>query len=555
LAFDKEVLSLSGPFKNDDHMSASHPRHYTRGLSPLMMRIMAVNAIVLLVLVGGVLYLNQFRQNLIDARIQNLRVQAEIIAGALGESAATGPEAIDIDPAPSRKIITRLVGPTDNRARIFAISGAMVADSQFLAGDKRLVEEPLLGIDYRPSVKERSLNWLHQFLDSFTQRIEAPPAVDRPGMRADDYTEVQAALEGREKTQLRTRADGQLVINIAVPVQRFRRVLGAILLTAQTSEIDRIVRAEQMLLVKVFIGAFGFTILLSFFLGRTLVRPIRILARAAERVRRGRGREESIPEFAARRDEIGDLSRSLSDMTRALYNQIDAVERFAADVAHEIKNPLTSMRSALETIELAKTPEAKARLFAILQEDVQRMDRLISDISDASRLDAELTRGKMIPLDLGVMFGVLVQAYRTTRLPEGVQLEFPDQEAGIFIVRGIEARLGQVWRNLLDNAISFSPKGGSVRLDLAVKDRFVVLHVDDDGVGVSDGASAKIFKRFYSERPESEAFGNHSGLGLSICKQVIEAHGGRISVENRRGSDDAVLGARFTVRLPLVGKE
>ena len=548
-------MSQSGPFDSDDHKRVSNPRHYTRGLSPLMLRIMAVNAIVLLILVGGVLYLNQFRQNLIDARIQSLTIQASIIAGALGESAATGPEAIDIDLAPARQIITRLVGPTEQRARIFAVSGAMVADSRFLAGDKKLVQEPLPGLNYQPTLKEQLRDWLHRVLDSFTQQIDAPPAIDYPGMRAPDFREVLGALEGYQTVQLRKRADNRLIINIAVPVQRFRRVLGAILLTANTADIDNIVRAEQMLLVKVFIGALVFTILLSFFLGRTLVRPIRILARSAERVRRGRGREERIPEFAERLDEIGDLSRSLSDMTRALYNQIDAVERFAADVAHEIKNPLTSMRSALETLQMAKTPEARDKLTAILAEDVKRMDRLISDISDASRLDAELTRGRMGRFDLGVMINLLVEAYRTTRLPTDVSLDYENQEAGVFMVRGIEPRLGQVWRNLLDNALSFSPKGSSVRLNLSIKDRFVVFSVEDSGPGVPEDAGAKIFKRFYSERPDTEGFGNHSGLGLSICKQVIEAHGGRISVENRVDDDNAVLGACFTVRLPLDSKE
>jgi len=544
-------MSQSGPFDNDDYSRASHPRHYTRGLSPLMLRIMAVNAIVLLILVGGVLYLNQFRQNLIDARIQSLSIQANIIAGALGESAATGPEAVDIDLAPARRIITRLVGPTDHRARIFGVSGALVADSRFLAGDKKLVEEPLPGINYQPGFQQKLLEGLHQFLDGFTQQIEAPAAIDYPGMRAPDFAEVSAALEGTQAVQLRTRADNQLAINIAVPVQRFRRVLGVILLTAQTGDIDLIVRTEQMLIVKVFIGALIFTILLSFFLGRTLVRPIRILARAAERVRRGRGREERLPEFADRLDEIGDLSRSLSDMTRALYTQIDAVERFAADVAHELKNPLTSMRSALETIQLTDKPAAKAKLLAVLEDDVRRMDRLIRDISDASRLDAELTRGKMERFDMGVMIGLLVETYRATRLPETVTIEFPAPEAGVFMVRGIEARLGQVWRNLLDNALSFSPAGSMVQLGLRIKDRFVVLTVEDSGPGVPEDAGAKIFKRFYSERPDTEGFGNHSGLGLSICKQVIEAHGGRISVENRADDDNAVLGARFIVRLPL----
>jgi len=543
-------VSQSDPLNNDNHQRASHPRHYTRGLSPLMLRIMAVNAIVLIILVGGVLYLNQFRQNLIDARISELEVQAAIIAGALGETATGGPEATDIDLAPARDILIRLVGPTDHRARLFSVSGTMIADSRFLAGDKELVEEPLLGLNYRPTFNERIVNWLHQILGSFTQVIDAPPIIDRPGMRADDYTEVTTALAGTQMVQLRARADGELVINIAVPVQRFRRVLGAMLLSAQTDDIDQIVRAEQMLTVKVFIGALVFTILLSFFLARTLVRPIRRLARAAERVRRGVGREERIPEFAHRLDEIGDLSRSLSDMTGALYNQIDAVERFAADVAHEIKNPLSSMRSALETIQVAKKPEDRLKLLGILEEDVKRIDRLITDISDASRLDAELTRGRMDRFDLGVMLTILADSYRSRRLPDGMTLDFPDQEAGIYMVRGIEARLGQVWQNLLDNALSFSPEGGTIRVGLVLKDHFVTVRIEDEGPGLPKGAAAKIFQRFYSERPEQEAFGVHSGLGLAICKQVIEAHGGRILAENRLNDDSEILGACFSVSLP-----
>ncbi len=541
------------PDTKDGHHAGrpTSPRHYTRGLSPLMVRIMAVNAIALIILVGSVLYLNQFHQNLISARMDSLRLQAEIIAGALGESAAIGAEATQIDLAPARDIITRLVGPTENRARGFANDGTLMADSLFLAGDKRLVEEPLPRIDYKPTIRERFVEGLHAFLDRFAQQIEAPPSIDGPTVRGEDFTEVTAALMGEATTQVRMRDDGRLAINIAVPVQRFRRVLGVMLLTAQTNDIDQIVRAEQMLTVKVFVGALGVTLLLSFFLGRTLVRPIRRLARAAERVRRGIGREKNIPEFAGRLDEIGDLSRSLSDMTRALYNQIDAVERFAADVAHEIKNPLSSMRSALETLQRANKPEVRDKLFAILEDDVRRIDRLITDISDASRLDAELTRGTMDQLDLGTMIGALADIYRTTRLPEGVKLSLADPEAGVFLVRGIDARLGQVWRNLIDNALSFSPQNGTVWIELSLKGRFVVFCIEDEGPGLPPGAEDKVFKRFYSERPDKEAFGGHSGLGLAICKQVIEAHGGRITVENRKGEGDEILGARFTVSLPV----
>jgi two-component system sensor histidine kinase ChvG len=543
--------------------TAPRPRHYTRGLSPLMVRIMAVNTIALIILVGGVLYLNQFRANLIAERTKELTVQAEIIAGALGESAAEGPEATEIDLAPARQIITRLVSPTENRARLFSTDGRMIADSRFLEGAKRVIEEELPSLEARPGLLERVEDGVHALLDSITTKAPAPPAVDRPGMRAEDFLEVMAALEGEGMTQLRTRADGRYVINIAVPVQRFRRILGVLLLTAQTEDIDQIVREEQMLTVRVFGGALALTMLLSFFLGRTLVRPIRVLARSAERVRRAIGREENIPEFAERMDEIGDLSRSLSDMTRALYTQLDKVEQFAADVAHEIKNPLSSMRSALETLSMTDRPDVQQKLFDILRDDVKRIDRLITDISDASRLDAELTRAEMEPVDLAIMLKLLVEAYETTHCPDGLEVVLADYEPGVFMVRGIEARLGQVWRNLIDNAISFSPMGreggANVTVTLERQDRRVIVMVEDEGPGLPPGAEEKVFSRFYSERPEAEAFGSHSGLGLAISRQVVEAHGGRIRAENRlgdappdEGAENApVLGARFIVELPL----
>ena len=369
-------------------------------------------------------------------------------------------------------------------------------------------------------------------------------------MRAADLIEMESALNGEASAMLRMREDRQYVINVAVPIQNFRRVLGGLLLTAQTEDIEQVVREEQLVIVKIFAGAFVITMLFSFFLGRTLVRPIRILAGAAERVRRAIGREESLPEFAHRRDEIGDLSRSLSEMTRALYNQIDGVERFAADVAHELKNPLSSMRSALETIQNTNKPDIKARLMAILEEDVKRLDRLITDISDASRLDAELTRGNMEEIDLGVMLSMLVDGYRATGAQRHVDIVAEDFEAGVFIVPGIEGRLGQVWRNLIDNAISFSPDSGKVFVAVQLDGRFVRITVSDEGPGLPSGAEQKVFRRFYSERPESEAFGSHSGLGLAISKQVIEAHGGRIMAENISTEDSDTTGACFSVLLP-----
>ncbi len=518
-----------------------------------MLRILAVNAIALMTLGGGILYLNEFRSNLFEARLEQLTLQASTIAAALGESAVPGPEATAIDMAPAREIIRRLADPERVRARLFGTGGGLVADSRTLAGDRILYEEDLPDQFLAPPLDEQLASLVHGFLDRFVQRDPAPPFEESQGLRAEDLTELSAALEGTTAGMVRRRSDGRDVINVAVPVQRFRRVMGALLLTAETDDIEDIVRSEQLQIMRIFAAAFGLTVLLSFFLGRTLVRPIRILARAAERVRRGRGREEVIPEFAMRGDEIGDLSRSLSEMTRALYNQIDAVERFAADVAHEIKNPLTSMQSALETLERAEDPAIRARLLAVLKDDVRRMDRLITDISDASRLDAELTRGDKEVIDLAEELTRLVEGYNATHNGQDgaggrtVVLEVSDEPC---LVAGVARRLNQVWRNLIDNALSFSTDDGEVRIGLSRRERILVVTIDDDGPGLPEGPSSKIFKRFYSERPEHDGFGKHSGLGLAISKQIIEAHGGRITGENRHNGTEHSIGARFTVTLP-----
>ncbi|WP_308910660.1 stimulus-sensing domain-containing protein [Pseudokordiimonas caeni] len=524
----------------------ARPRHYTRGISPLMVRILAVNALAIFTLVGGILYLNQFRTSLIHDRRLALEVQAQIIAAALGESASAGPEATEIDLPPARQILSRLVSPTDVRARLFGVSGSMIADSRLIAGEKRVYAEPLPRLDSEVPLSQRAEALLRKGLEYVAPRPLAPPYIDKPGLRAADLIEVMSALEGEPMSQVRQRDDGGYAINVAMPVQRFRRVLGALLLTAQTDDIERIVQSEQMLIVQISSAAFILTILLSLFLGQALVRPIRVLARAAERVRGAIGREENIPEFADRKDEIGDLSRSLSDMTRALYNQIDAVESFAADVAHELKNPLSSMRSALETMKRTDRPDLHERLLGILAEDVQRLDRLISDISDASRLDAELTRGAMEPVDIGTMLATMIDGYRTTGVARGVKIAFDDPEPGAYVVNGIGGRLGQVWRNIIDNAISFSPEGGTVTVTLARGDRRVTTYIMDEGPGLPEGAEEKIFSRFYSERPEGEDFGRHSGLGLAISKQVIEAHRGQITATNRTDRS----GALFIIDLP-----
>ncbi len=525
-----------------------------RGLfSPLIRRVLAVNLFALAILAGGIFYLTGFRESLTERRMDQLLQQTRILAGAIGEAATESPDATRIDRPQAAAIIARLVGPTDVRARLFGLDGRLLVDSRFLAGSGGILEEPLPPLDDSPSLSERIMRGIDRVLDAINPQPALPPYREGPRQRASDYFEVISALTGAHATQIRSLGNGRTrLLSAAAPVQRFRQVQGALLLTVDTGDIERIVRDEQITILRMFGLALAATLLLSVFLGSTIVRPIRMLAAAADRVRHGLGREATLPQFR-RRDEIGDLSHALSEMTAALYRQIDAVEAFAADVAHELKNPLSSLRSAVESLERVKDPEMRAKLSAIIEQDVQRIDRLITDISEASRLDAELLRGEIETVDLGALAETLVEAQRN-RLgdtPEAPELALVRPGAAPVRVAGLESRLAQVIANLLDNATSFSPPGGRVELTVQRRESSAELTVSDEGPGLPAESEEKIFSRFYSERPEKEAFGTHSGLGLSISRQIVEAHKGTIHAANRTDPDSgAVIGARFIVRLP-----
>jgi two-component system sensor histidine kinase ChvG len=347
---------------------------------------------------------------------------------------------------------------------------------------------------------------------------------------------------------------GEVIVSVAVPVQRFRAVRGALMLSTQGADIDDVLAAERLAIFKWFLIAAGVMMVLSFLLAGTIGGPVRRLAESALQVRKRIRTRVEIPDFSHRRDEIGHLSGSLRDMTSALYSRIEAIESFAADVSHELKNPLTSLRSAVETLPLAKTEESRARLLAVIQHDVQRLDRLISDISDASRLDAEMQRQDAAPVDIVKLLTTVV-GVANERHDDGVRLalHFEGREPSAFTVLGHDSRLGQVMDNLIANARSFSPPGGTVRITCRrVKDEVEIV-VDDDGPGVAPDAMEKVFERFYTDRPH-QGFGQNSGLGLSISRQIVEAHDGRIWVENRHAPtpDQTVLGARFIVRLPAM---
>ena len=550
--------------------------------SSVTRRIVTLNVFGLLALSVGILYLSQFRAGLIDARVQSLLVQGQIIAGAIAASATVetdssitinpdtllnlqpgqsyGPSedalyGIDFPINPERvaPILRRLISPTKTRARIYDRDGVPLVDSRNLFG-----RGDILRFDLPPPTAEKPGLFERAFVAVrlWLGRGDLPLYHELGAENGKGYPEVSRALNGQDSTMVRINDRGDVIVSVAVPVQRFRAVRGALMLSTQGADIDDMVEAERLAILKVFLIAAAVMVLLSILLAGTIAEPVRRLADAAESVRRRIRSRVEIPDFTRRRDEIGHLSGAFRDMTNALYSRIEAIESFAADVAHELKNPLTSLRSAVETLPLAKSDESRARLLNIIQHDVRRLDRLISDISDASRLDAELQRQEAAPVDFAKLLSTVVAVANEVKREDGVTvtLKFEGGGARAFLVPGHDSRLGQIIDNLIENARSFSPQNGSVRVTCRrLKDNLEIL-VDDDGPGVRPDAIEKIFERFYTDRPY-QGFGHNSGLGLSISKQIAEAHGGTIWVDNRLGAlgEDgapAVLGARFVVRLP-----
>jgi len=554
----------------------------SQSFSSLTRRILILNLAGLVTLVIGVMYLSQFRAGLIDARVQSLLVQGEIIAGAIAASATVDTDAITIDPerllelqagesyGPSEDsmsgiefpinpervapVLRRLVSPTKTRARIYDRDGVLILDSRNLygRGDVLRFDLPPPTAE-KPGIMERAFIALRRWFG----RGDLPLYKELGPENGKGYPEVQQALNGLHASMVRVNDRGEVIVSVAVPVQRFRAVRGALMLSTQGADIDDMVEAERLAIVKVFLVAAGVMVVLSMLLAGTIAGPVRRLADAAERVRRRIRTRVEIPDFTRRRDEIGHLSGALRDMTNALYTRIEAIESFAADVAHELRNPLTSLRSAVETLPMAKTEANRKRLLAVIEHDIKRLDRLISDISDASRLDAELQRQEAMPVDLAKLLDALVKAANEIRRDEvKVTLAFEGAPLSNFRVPGHDSRLGQVVSNLVDNARSFSPPGGTVHITCRRLRNDVEITVDDEGPGIRPDALEKIFERFYTDRPE-HGFGQNSGLGLSISKQIVEAHGGTIRAENRTapgkpGEEPRVLGARFVVRLPAM---
>ena len=534
-------------------------RRMRRALSPITRRILAVNVLALAILVAGLLYLGTYRRNLIDAELNALNVQAEMFAIALSESA------IDFNavfrqrlmPHNLLPIVRRLALASSTRARLFDGGGTLLTDTgQRLrgAGTEHLVQiEKLDPIDNGKGLTSTMLELFDRLIIELSGEEELKPYREKKVQRANDYTEAVRALAGEKMQAVRAGGQSGMILIVAVPVQHFKHVLGALMLSKDGRDINVALADVRLGILKAFGVALGVTVLLSIYLASTIARPIRRLVLAAERVRSGRGRQTEIPDLAARSDEVGDLAAALRDMTKALWQHMDVDKRFAAEASHEIKNPLTSLKSAVETAARIDNPEQQQRLMTIIKEDVQRIDRLISDMAAAARLDTELSRDEAEPVDLGAMLAALVEVNQPPADGPVLDLRLELPEGTALFVNGVVDRLDQVFRNLLANAISFSPAEGTVTLRSASDEEWIVIQIDDEGPGLPDGKEEAIFGRFFSERPEGEKFGTHSGLGLSISKQIVEAHGGTLVAANRHRDGGIVAGARFTVRLPELG--
>ncbi len=531
----------AGPSPGAPSGDGRRRRRRPLAFSALTRLIFLANIGGLLVLVLGAMVLGEMRQGLIEARIASLRADGELIAGVLADQATEAEPDTILDRDEARRLLARLYLPDFSRMRLYAPDGALIADSWRLTDRVRVRELPPLD--------QSGLN-LDAALEAMMDRVRGGVTGPLSVQTAEEEVAGAIATGGPVAAQ-REDEDGERVISVSVPVQRIQRILGVLML--ESTDVDAIVAAERRALLPFIGAALIISIVTSLLLTWFIARPLQRLAHAADRApRAGPGRAE-IPDLSHRHDDIGDLSRALREMTGALYARIDAIERFAADVSHEIKNPLTSIRSAVETLAQVEDPTARKRLLDVLRSDVVRLDRLISDISRASRLDSELARETGGQVDLRAMLRDIAELYKTVRRDGEPEVRFENAEGDPAPVWALEGLLSNVFRNLLDNARTFSPPDGCVRIHLnrarLYGDPAAEIVVEDDGPGIPPENLETVFERFYTQRPAGAAFGSHSGLGLSIARQIVEAHGGRIYAENRRDETGARAGARFVVLL------
>jgi two-component system sensor histidine kinase ChvG len=543
-------------------------------VSSLTVRILSVNIIAIMILGIGILYLGQYTDSLIEGELESMRAEARFMSGALSEGAVRpvfqvspipfeDPLQIEaIKPEFARRMVQRLGNSGDTRIVLYGVDGMVLADTKNLSRENG--ENPFDALEGRRaqlSVGELFDQSAGRFLDLIPTQTKLQVFPENTINDVFNFPDTKEAMVGNISTSAwRMAQDNSIILTAAAPIRKRQQVLGVVLLVQDGEELEEKISAIRVDVFRVFLGSLGITVMLSIYLSGLIGRPLKKLALAAEAVRTGKGPHTEIPDMSDRGDEIGELSLVLREMTEALYERMNTIERFAADVAHEIKNPLTSLRSAAETAARVKDDHSRKKLMDIIHHDVRRLDRLISDISSASRLDAELTRDQMSSVNLKNLLYRLSDAYKKPldRVDDAAPTDgdkikvLVDEDAPLYAM-GNEDRLSQVFGNLISNALSFSPPGGLITITLknGRKPQTAEIWVEDNGPGIPENKLETIFERFYTERPHHEAYGSHSGLGLSISKQIIDAHEGQIYAENIKNLTDKIIGARFIVQLQI----
>lgn len=532
-----------------------------RRITGLTLRIMAVNVIAILMLFLGVVYLGQYHKDLIEARLETFQREVELIAITFSESAIDENEQDSFSYEQVDSIIQRLDIDFDKELYLFNQDG-------------KLSVKTANTVPYVPDTGFHSLQVLKDMMSLALVWVpdrQVFPSYSYPhpdSKSAVDYPDVLNALEGNSSLSAWQNAEEEVFLSAAVPIMRGDESFGALLMTWDGRELYHELSQVWLGILGIFVVTFIITIVLSIYLSGTIARPLKKLSKAADALRTGQGSVGDIPDFSDRFDEIGDLSIVLRDMTAALWERMDATEQFAADVAHELKNPLTSLRSAVETLPRVKKKQDKERLMEIVYHDLNRLDRLITDISYASRLDTELSRERFKKVDLRSLLHNLLKTYDDPiARPQEIKgwnyqvrsgamtIEVNSVTDQDLFVWGIEGRLEQVFQNIVSNALSFSPEDGVVAFFIVPLKRRVLVTIENQGPSIPDEKLESIFERFYSERPDHEEYGQHSGLGLSICRQIVEAHGGRIFAENMSDEAGNSTGVRFSVLLNFVPKD
>ena len=528
-----------------------------RKVSPLTLKIWSINIIAIFVILIAVLHLDRYEDSLIQSELEALEHQAELFANALSEVAVKNEPGIHsyLSSIAVQNVINRSALRSPARSRVFDTAGRLLADSQELPGRvPSVITKPLASVFPDIFFQKFFNDFFQQFFNSSIQ-VRRPINEAHKIQLAHTFPEVISALKGSSIKTVKLRETGESLLTVAVPIQKYKRVLGVLLLSVKDEKVDAAFSSYQKELIIAVVIALVITSALSLYLSRSITKPILSLASAAEKIKNDRSGRSEIPEVSKRDDELGDLSRALIEMTNNLWQRLDAIEKFAADVSHEIKNPLTSIKSAIETATKIKDSGKRDQLLTVILDDVNRLDRLITDISDSSRLDAELSREKFEAIDIESLLLAFHQLRKFQKRFEqkSLTLNIEKGEKQLLIL-GHESRIVQVIDNIVNNAITFAPVNSNINISVSADTTDVKITIDDEGPGIPENKLDAIFERFYSERPAAEKFGLHSGLGLSICKQIVEAHNGKIFAKNRTGYQNDITGARFIITLPIMNK-